>query len=165
MKFPKIPKPRVYVETTIVSYLTAWPSRDIRRLAHQQITADWWRDNRRDYELFASDVVETEAAKGDKTAATARLAAMEDIPLLAVDSAAIALAEQLIKMLQLPQKAELDGYHIAIAAVNGMDFLLTWNCTHIANAHMSKHTRQICLEAGYEPPTICTPEELKKVPS
>lgn len=166
MKFPKLPAtPRVYIETTIVSYLTAWPSRDIQRLAHQSITADWWRTDRHDYELFISQVVTDESAKGDKEAADARLNALAGIPSLPIDGPTFALAEQLIKVLQFPKKAELDGYHIALSATHGMDFLLTWNCTHIANARMNKTMRQVCLAAGYEPPVICTPEELRRMPS
>ena len=161
---PRLAKPRVYIETSVISYLTARPSRDILILAHQQITAEWWREDRLAFEIFTSAVVETEAADGDPAAAKARLDALADIPQLEVTPQAVALAKKLIVALKLPQQAELDAYHIAVAAVHNIAFLLTWNCKHIANRHTLGITRAVCLAAGHEAPDLCTPETLLENP-
>jgi len=118
----------VYIETTIPSYLTAWPSRDLVRAAHQQITQEWWA-TRANYET-------NEAAS---------------------------LAEVLLRDVPLPDRAASDALHIATAAVHGLDYLLTWNCTHIANVAFRPRIEAVCRAAGYEPPLICTPEELNGV--
>lgn len=152
-------KARVYLETTIVSYLTALPSRDIVQAAHQQITREWWE--RRDrFELFASQAVLAEAGRGDKDAAQRRLAALDGIPILATSAAAAELAEQFIEHKAIPRKAAVDALHVALAVVNGIDYVLTWNCTHIANAAIRGKIEQACREQGFQPPIICTPEEL-----
>src|SRR2546421_4783963 len=125
-------KPSVYVETTVPSYLTAWPSRDLVRAAHQQITREWWA--RRDgFELYSSRLVVQECQAGDPQAAADRLAALAGTPLLEPMSEAAALAEALMRGGPLPERAAADALHIAIAAGPGMKYLLTWNCTHIAN--------------------------------
>jgi predicted nucleic acid-binding protein len=152
-------KPRVYVETTIPSYLTAWPSRDLVRAAHQQITREWW-SIRGDYELYSSRLVVRECQAGDPRAAADRLAAITDIPLLEQTAEAAALAEALLRDVPLPERAASDALHIATAAVHGMDYLLTWNCTHIANVTFRPQIEAVCRANGYEPPLICTPEEL-----
>jgi hypothetical protein len=152
-------KRRVYIETTIPSYLTAWPSRDLVRAAHQQITREWWA-TRGDFELYASRLVVRECQAGDAEAAADRLAAMAEIPLLEQGTDAAALAEVLLRDVPLPDKAASDALHIATAAIHGMDYLLTWNCTHIANVAFRPQIEAVCRAAGYEPPLICTPEEL-----
>jgi hypothetical protein len=152
-------RPRVYLETTIPSYLTAWPSRDLVRAAHQQITQEWWA-LRGNYELYASRLVVRECQAGDPQAAADRLAAMTGIPLLEQTAEAASLAEALLRDVPLPEKAASDALHIATAAVHGMDYLLTWNCTHIANVTFRPQIEAVCRAAGYEPPLICTPEEL-----
>lgn len=152
-------KPRVYIETTIPSYLTAWSSRDLVRAAHQQITREWWE--RRDaFELLVSRLVLVECQAGDPTAAVARLAALDGIPLLEQTAEAVALARALVRDVPLPPKAAADAIHIATAAVHGVQYLLTWNCTHIANAVFRPQIEAACRAAGYEPPLICTPQEL-----
>jgi hypothetical protein len=153
-------KPRVYLETTVPSYLTAWPSRDLVRAAHQQITREWWQHRRGEFELFVSQVVLRECQAGDSVAAAERLEAIRDIPLLEQTEEATFLAQTLLRQVPLPDRAAVDALHIAIAAVNGMDFLLTWNCTHIANAALRDSIESICRDGDYEPPKICTPEEL-----
>jgi hypothetical protein len=153
-------KPRVYVETTIPSYLTAWPSRDLIRAAHQQITREWWDARRGDFDLFVSQLVVEECEAGDPDAAAERLKAIRDCPLLEQTQDAIALAQALLHEVPLPEKAGADAMHIALAVVNGMDYLLTWNCTHIANAALRGRIEAICAERGYAAPVICTPEEL-----
>jgi hypothetical protein len=143
-------KPLVDVETTIPSYLTAWLSRDLIRAAHQQITREWW--SRRDtFELYSSQLVVQECQAGDPQAAIDRLAALAGIPLLEQTTEVEELAEALVRDVPLPAKA---------AAVHGMHYLLTWNCTHIANVVLRPPIEAVCRATGYEPPLICTPEEL-----
>ena len=152
-------KPTVYIETTIPSYLTAWPSRDLVRTAHQQITREWWA--RRDrFDLYSSRLVVQECQTGDHVAAAERLAALAGVPLLEQTAEAGQLAEALARGVPLPEKAAADALHIAIAAFHGMQYLLTWNCTHIANVAFRPQIEAVCRAAGYEPPLISTPEEL-----
>lgn len=154
-------KPKAYIETSIVSYLTGWQSRDLVLAAHQQVTRDWWA-NRGDFDLFASQFVLDEAAAGDEGAAASRLTALADVAVLEVTEDAIVLAGRLITGGGLPSQARVDALHVAMAAVHGMDYLLTWNCRHIANATLRGKIEELCREAGFEPPTICTPLELPK---
>lgn len=150
---------KVYLETTVISYLTAAPSRDIVQAAHQQITREWW-DRRKDFDLFVSQAVITEAGRGDPGAAARRLAALEDVGVLEVTEDASRLAEAFIEQHALPAKAAVDALHIAVAVVMGMDYVVTWNCTHIANAVIRPKIEDACRQLGYDPPVICTPEEL-----
>lgn len=152
--------PTVYIETSVVSYFANRDSRDVIVLAQQQITREWWRDAAKSFDLFVSDLVLSEIGQGDSLAANARLEAVASIPILGLDAESEALAERLLKVAALPQKAQDDALHIAVATVNGMDFLLTWNCTHIANARAREIINYCCRTAGYEPPVICTPPEL-----
>lgn len=152
-------KPRVFVETTIPSYLTAWASNDVVRAAHQQLTKEWWA-GRDLYELYTSRLVIQECEAGDARAAADRVAAMAGIALLQQTTAVAELAEALVRGVPLPPKATADSLHIATAAVHGIQYLLTWNCTHIANVTLRPQIEAVCRAAGYEPPLICTPEEL-----
>ena len=122
----------VYLETTIPSYLTARPSRDLLRAAHQGITREWWEDHRGRFDLFASRVVVEEAGRGNPDAARRRLDALDGLPLLEMTEEAFELAQSLLETGVLPRKARIDALHIAVAAVHGMDILLTWNCKHLA---------------------------------
>ena len=142
------------------SYLTAWPSRDLIRAGHQQITKEWWQTRREHFDIFISQFVLDEAAAGDADAARERLLALQDFPLLDLTDEVGDLAATLVSSLALPPKAATDAAHISIAAVHGMHFLLTWNCTHIANAEMSVLIEDACRERGFSCPVICTPEEL-----
>jgi hypothetical protein len=153
-------KPKIYIETTVPSYLAARPSRDLIRAAHQQLTREWWENRRSDFELFVSQVVVQEASGGDPTAAAERLALLNDLPVLDVGTEVELFGQQLLRQLPLPLKAAVDALHISIAAVNGMDYLLTWNCKHIANATLRKRIVTLCESSGYTAPLICTPEEL-----
>lgn len=153
-------KPSVYIETTIPSYLVARPSRDVVLAGHQQITHEWWQNSRRNHELFISDYVVKEVSRGDSVMAQQRLSVIQGIPLLPNSIETEELARDLISRLNLPDQAKTDAFHIAIAAVHGIDFLLTWNCTHINNMHMQRRIEIACREAGYSPPVIGTPEEL-----
>jgi hypothetical protein len=153
-------KPKLYLETTVPSYLTAWPSRDLIRAGHQQITREWWQARRADFDIYISQLVLDEASAGDAQAARDRVGVLQKLPLLDLTQEVTDLAADLKSELALPPKAITDAAHIAIAAVHGMDFLLTWNCTHIANAEMFPHITLICNERGFPAPVICTPEEL-----
>jgi len=154
-------KPSVYLETTIISYfLTAWPSRDLVMAANQAITREWWTDRKDEYDLYVSQPVIDEAAAGDVDAAARRWTVLEHIPSLGITDEVRELARLLIVGVPLPTKAQTDALHIAAAAVNGINYLLTWNCTHIANATFRPHIETICQTAGWEPPVICTPQEL-----
>ena len=152
-------KSKVYVETTVIRYLTALSSRDLVLAAHQQITREWWE--RRDrFELFVSQAVIREAARGQVEAAARRLAAVEGFPLLAIGTEALQLAERFLRLGVVAAKAEVDAVHVAVAVVNGMDYPLTWNCAHIANAGVRGRIERTCRDVGLQPPSICTPEEL-----
>lgn len=153
-------KPKLYIETSIVSYLTALPSRDIVTAARQQLTREWWQRRRPDFELFVSEFVIREARSGDPSAASLRMEALTGIPEIELTARAAQLAEELVEKGPLPKKAALDALHIAVAVAGGVDFLLTWNFKHLANAAMRSKIDLVCRSWGYEPCVICTPEEL-----
>nr|VFK55930.1 MAG: hypothetical protein BECKTUN1418E_GA0071001_10351 [Candidatus Kentron sp. TUN] len=183
-------KETVYVETSVLSYLTVRSSNDLRAMANQNTTTEWWETRRPNYSVFASDLVISEASRGHPEASRRRLAAIADLPLLqgigktkilenrcvyrkltpcqpwreaptcSISENVRALTKALIESHALPEKAEADAYHVAIAAVNGVAYLLTWNCTHIANARTRPKIETTCRIFGYEPPVICTPLEL-----
>jgi len=152
--------PKVYIETSVVSYLTARPSRDVVSLGHQQVTRDWWEKERSAFELYTSEVVIAEAERGDSDAARARIAVLASLPRLSPSAESEALVPILLRETGLPTDALLDMAHVSIATVHGMQFLLTWNCRHIANARIVRVVEKICRERGFEPPVLCTPEEL-----
>jgi PIN domain-containing protein len=149
----------VYLETTIISYLSARPSRDVVTAAHQQITREWW-ERRNRFDLFVSELVVQEAGAGDAGASVRRLELLQGIPVLSLTRDALELARDLVNIGPLPEKALADALHISISVFSGMDFLVTWNCRHLANAVLRYRIEQICRTKGYNPPIICTPEEL-----
>jgi hypothetical protein len=151
----------VYIETSIVSYLTARPSRDLLVAAHQQLTVTWWEQQRSHYDLFTSQVVLAEARAGDPEAAQRRIAVLERLSLLDITDTAITLAAALVSGQALPAQAAQDALHIAVPCVHRVEYLLTWNCAHLANARLRSRIEQVCRNAGYIPPIICTPEELE----
>ncbi len=151
---------RVYIETTVVSYLTARPSRDLIIAAHQQITHDWWDTHRANYELCVSELVLDEAGAGDTQAAQERLLVFQPMLVIETTTEAFELAEKLLRAGALPSKAADDALHIAIAATKAIPYLLTWNCRHLANATMRTVIEAVCLAQGLKAPIICTPEEL-----
>lgn len=152
--------PSVYIKTSIVSYLTAHPSRDLVTAAHQQITHTWWQVARSEFQIFASQVVLDESSAGDPQMASKRIELLTGVPLLEITPQVAELAETLIMRLPLPPRAGADALHIAAAAYYSMNFLLTWNCSHIANAVLRPKIERICKEQGYSAPVLCTPEEL-----
>ncbi|MFQ5413920.1 MAG: type II toxin-antitoxin system VapC family toxin [Phycisphaerae bacterium] len=156
-------KPTVYLATSIVGYLTSRPSRDLITAANQQLTQEWWNDHRESFDIFLSQFVIDECGEGDAVAARARLDVLTDIRQLDTTEDVEHVAEELVKQVPLPDKAGVDALHIAVATVHGMEYLLTWNCTHIANAALRPQIEAICRSFGYEPPTICTPQELMEV--
>lgn len=153
-------KPTVYVDTTVVSYLTARPSRDIVTLAHQQITREWWRSAARRFDLVASDVVRDEAARGDPAAARARLRELAQVAVLSLSAEAATLTEELVRTGALPRQASQDAVHIAIAVTNSIDYLVTWNLRHVANPKTRMAIERTCRRAGHRPTAVCTPEQL-----
>ena len=153
-------KPTVYVETSIIGYLAMRGSSLLQVAANQQTTRDWWDDYRHQYDLYISAYVLDECSAGDPTAAQERLAYLQGIPLLHTSDEADALTAALMKRFPLPNKANIDAFHISITAVRGIEFLLTWNCKHIANPALRKRIELVCREEGYDPPVICTPQEL-----
>ena len=151
---------RVYIETTIISYLTAWPSRDVVMAGHQQVTQEWWETRRANYDLCVSQLVIDEAQAGDAQAAQDRVEVLRAMLVLETTRAALVLAKELLRAGALPAKAADDALHIAVAAVHAVPYLLTWNCRHLANAVMRPVIESVCKTKGFSPPIICTPEEL-----
>jgi len=152
-------KRKIYVETSVISYLTARPSKTIVGAAHQQITLAWW-ELRSEYELLVSQLVWQECAAGDPVAAQRRLATLEGMSVLAVTQDMIHLAESLIEQAIIPAKAIEDALHIAVSTLHHVDFLLTWNCRHIANPVIQEKIAAYLEQLGLFLPIICTPEEL-----
>jgi hypothetical protein len=155
-----VAKPRAYVETTIVSYLTAWPSKDPIVAGHQVATRAWWATCGERYELVTSITVLEESQGGDPAMAQARLAILATIPLVPVSDAAVQLADELIRAGIVPGKARPDAVHVAAAVTNGVEYLVTWNCKHLANAALRKRIDACCIAAGFSPVIICTPDDL-----
>ena len=153
-------KQKLYMETTIPSYLTSRPSRDLIIAGHQQVTKDWWEKRRHAFEIYISQLVIDEASAGDPDAARQRMLTIRNFTLLDITPEVGHLAAAILDSRVLPRKAATDAAHIAIAAVHGIDFLLTWNCVHIANAVIAKEIAGICRQYDWECPLICTPEEL-----
>lgn len=154
------PKATVYLETTIPSFLTARPSNNLILAGQQQLTRRWWNTRKRHYSIFISELVLEEAEKRDSQAARKRIDAIKNMPNLEIDDEAIKLGARILKIGVIPQKAAADAGHIAVAARHGIDYLLTWNCKHIANAEIIRRLDQVIRDAGYLAPTICTPTEL-----
>ncbi|ODS42556.1 MAG: hypothetical protein MSIBF_04380 [Candidatus Altiarchaeales archaeon IMC4] len=153
-------KPTLYIETTILSYLASRPSRDIIVQAHQQITQDWWDSQRKNYELHISAIVLQEIARGDPDASKRRELFTDDLAILDVSDAVRNLAKELVKFLNLPQRAELDALHLAFAIEYDMDYLLTWNCSHLANGFIMSRLKEFEAKTLRSVPVIVTPEEL-----
>ncbi|SPE36523.1 conserved hypothetical protein [Candidatus Sulfopaludibacter sp. SbA6] len=141
-------KAKLYLETTIPSYLVGRPSRDLLVAAHQEITRDWWESRRSEFDLYVSELVVQEVRAGDAHLANQRLEILRGVPILAVNDEILQLAEDLITEGPIPRKAAGDAAHIAIATVYGCEYLLTWNCRHIANAELHRAIRRVVEESG-----------------
>ena len=153
-------RPKLYLETTIPSYLTARPSRDLIVAGHQQITQEWWSRRKNDFSIYISQFVLDEARGGDRKAARDRLSVISQFQLLEVTDEVTELSSAIVESHIIPRKSAGDAAHIAIAAVHNMQFLMMWNCTHIANAEMASAIQSVCDTHAFECPIICTPEEL-----
>jgi hypothetical protein len=154
------PRSAIYLDTTIVSYLTARLSRQTSIARHQLITRDWWDNYRHRHVLWISDVMLGEARAGDVVESMARLDALAEIEQVAADVQSERLAKKLVGNGRLPEKAGMDAMHVAIAATNSIPLLLTWNCKHLANPFIHRKIVQVCAAEGFPCPEICTPEHL-----
>lgn len=150
----------VYIESSVIGYLVARPSRDVVITARQTITETWWRERRVEFDLYISALVLQEIGRGDTEAAERRLKAVDGIPLLATSAEAQSLAEDLVAQGAVPANSEEDALHIGLAAAAGMNFLLTWNFKHINNAHTKAAITAVVESQGFVCPILCSPEEL-----
>ena len=153
-------KKKLYLETTVVSYFVSRPSRDIIIAGHQEATREVWPQFVEKYEAFISALVYDEAGKGDAEQARLRLAAIEPFAMLQITDEARRLAEKIIINKAVPAQYPEDALHIALAAVNGADSIVTWNFAHLNNPFVRRRVRQIVEKEGYVCPEICSPEEL-----
>lgn len=156
-------KPKVYIETTVVSYFTARPSRDLLIAGHQEATREVWPRLLEEFDPYISALVLQEAGRGDAQAAKERLAAIQTIPVLDINPLSQTLAAQLVYQHGIPQEYPEDALHIAVATIHGMDILVTWNFSHINNPFTRARVRHILEQEGYQAPEICSPEELSGV--
>ncbi len=154
------PMKTIYLETSIVSYLTARPARDLLAAAWQNATSRWWETQRHRFDIFTSQLVVEEAGQGHAEAAKRRLDALAGIPRLSMPDSVVELAQALLVEGALPRTATDDALHVAVSAYHGIAYLLTWNCRHIDNAEMKPLMRSVCAVQGYTCPEICTPIEL-----
>ena len=150
----------VYIESSVVSYCANNISSDLKIAAEQKITQDWWIQIKPQFDVFISDYVLQEISMGRKSESAARLKLVHDIPVLPEEKAIYGLAGEYIKRLALPKGGEIDAFHLATAAIHEVDFLISWNCKHIANALKYRKIREINQMLGFFVPVICTPREL-----
>lgn len=151
-------KPKVYIETSVVSYLVARPSKNIVIAAHQSSTLDFW-NCLHEYEVFISDIVIQEVSKGDETQAKLRCQIVDNFQILEIDDEIKEIARKFLTKKAIPEKYPEDALHIAVAAANGMDAIVTWNFKHINNPFVRKRIRELLEEIGWKCPEICSPEE------
>jgi len=151
----------VYVETTVIGHIAGRPHPNPDTASHQRITREWWPTARSRYRLVSSRLTIDECGDGDPTAASERFELLRGIPLLADSLEAESLAMQLVAQLAVPASEPRDALHIALAATNGVQFIVTWNFKHILNPHLQSQIAATCRDAGFVPPVICTPEQLK----
>lgn len=156
----KLNKPTLYLETTVPSYLAARMSRDIVVQAHQQITWDWWNSRRENYEIYISEIVLKEIADGDQKAAERRYEFVKYLEILDISEDVRQLARDLAVFLRLPKRAEMDALHLSFATEYELDYLLTWNCAHLANGSVIHRLKKFESEHSRVVPVIITPEEL-----
>ncbi len=150
----------VYVESSVISYLTSRPNRDVIIAGRQSVTLDWWENQRHRFELRISVLVEEEISKGDSSAAQQRLDKVAEIQSLLISDEAVRIADLLLGEKAVPKGSEEDALHIGIATAQGADFLLTWNFKHINNAEKKAAITRLIESAGYACPQLCSPEEL-----
>ncbi|MBF0203586.1 MAG: type II toxin-antitoxin system VapC family toxin [Desulfamplus sp.] len=153
-------KKKVYIETTVISYLAARLSKNTIVAGRQVLTQEWWDEYRHSFDLVVSELVFQEAEVGDPEVAQRRINYIKDIASIEISDEAVVLAEILVNRGVIPDKYAEDALHIAVCAVNGIDFLVTWNCKHIANAVLRHKIENIVESQNYQCPIICTPAEL-----
>lgn len=153
-------KQKVYIETSVVSYYASRPSRDLVIAARQETTRELWPVLAYRFDRHISMLVLTEINKGDLAAVDERKKAILDIPVLDVTRECELLAETIIGEGLIPKQFAEDSLHIALAAVNGMDYLVTWNFRHLNNALTKTHIMRFVEKKGYVPPVVCSPDEL-----
>ncbi len=153
-------KATVYIETSVISYLTAQISRDLVVAAHQQLTIEWWQQALPQFQPFVSPVVLDEIAKGDPDAAKSRMDSVAGFGILDISPDVRDLAERHFAAIELPDRARADAYHLALAVWHGVDYLVTWNCTHIAGGKVKLIVQKVNAGWGIGTPIICTLEEL-----
>lgn len=158
-----MPKQTVYIETSVLSYLTSRPSRDLLVAAHQQVTTEWWENWLPLFEPFISALVIEEVSRGDEVAARSRLEKITGFPILEITDGVRRLADTYFETIRIPEKARGDAYHLALAAFHGMDFLVTWNFGHILNPRVRTAVQAVNIAQGIITPVLCTPEELMEV--
>lgn len=152
--------PSIYIETSVISFLRAKAASHVVSAARQIVTKQWWERERESYNLFISQAVLEEASQGNQALAAERLAHLEGLPVLELTDGVLEIATTLLSRTVLPEKAKVDAIHVSAAAFYGVDYLLTWNCTHIANARLIPRVNAVLAELGYTAPYICTPDEL-----
>lgn len=153
-------KPTVYVETSVIGYLTSWPQQNVTVAGHQNTTRAWWATAAERFDLFVSQLVVRECSDGDTDAVTERLRRLDGISVLPIGPAAESLANALILERTVPENQPNDALHIALATTHGVQYLVSWNFRHIVNASLRPMIERVCRDAGHDPPLICTPEEL-----
>ena len=151
-------KPKLYIETSVVSYFTARPSRNVVVAGHQATTRDFWA-RLPEYEVYISELVLQEAGRGDEFAASIRLEALVGFQELEIDAECKALAKSLIGDRAIPEPYPEDALHIAIASVHSIDSIATWNFKHINNPATRSLVRQSVEAHGYRCPELCSPDE------
>ncbi len=149
----------LYIETSIVSYATAWPSKNVQIAAIQEQARNWWSTERPKFELVTSQLTLDEAAAGDPIAAVERLNLLDGLPIMPLSRDAELLADRILAGHMMPQKAAADALHVALAALARVDYLLTLNCKHIANAHELPRVYRLLASEGLGGLLICTPAE------
>jgi hypothetical protein len=153
-------KPKVYLESSVISFYANRRSKDLVVAAYQEISVDWWEKELHKYQPYVSQFVVEEISRGDSHAAKSRVNAIKNFPLLDLPDEVFDLAKSYLKEVQIPRKSQLDAFHISAAVVNRMDYILSWNFHHIANVFVKEKIQRINKRLGFETPIICTPEEL-----
>lgn len=152
--------PSVYIETSVIGYLTSWPQQDVTVAGHQNTTKRWWSTAAQGLDLYVSQLVVRECSEGDAAAVKDRLACIEGLPVLPITPQAESLAAALIRGHAVPDNQPNDALHIALAAAHGVQYVVSWNFRHIVNASLRPAIERVCRDAGHNPPILCTPEEL-----
>lgn len=150
----------VYIETSIIGYLTSWPRDDVTVAGHQNTTKQWWATAPDRFDLFVSQLVVRECSDGDPSAVKDRLDIIDGLPVLPITREAELLASALIQGRAVPVSQPNDALHIALVAVHRVQYLVSWNFRHIVNASLRPTIERVCRDGGYHPPILCTPEEL-----